>query len=283
MKLINFYESTSMNSLLKDMGAELKRMTVINHWERIDDDKLAELLKTGEVEIDLEEIDIKDGIFDYKGRKVIVYIRDQYSKYHSKGYKYHLTNCNTISKAFKNKRNSRYVISLRTDGKFKINLFDNNAIVKEGLIESLNVCKNCLDQVNYKRYKTSIYDKRKNIYDNFSLIEYFDQFKVSDLSENLFKTSNNAPLNTYSKNFSKISKQIRENRGYMCENCYINLYKIENRKFAHVHHIDGDKSNNNPANLQVLCIECHAELPGHNWLRNNPDYINFMRIKNDLN
>lgn len=33
------------------MGAELKRIETQNNWEDIDDSKLAELLKTGEVEI----------------------------------------------------------------------------------------------------------------------------------------------------------------------------------------------------------------------------------------
>ena len=93
MKLINFYNSKQLNSLLEQMGAELKRIETPSSWEGIDDSKLAELLKTGEVEIELDEIKTKDGVFEYKGRKVIVYIRDQYSKYYSRGYKFHFTIC----------------------------------------------------------------------------------------------------------------------------------------------------------------------------------------------
>lgn len=282
MKLINFYNSKQLNSLLEQMGAELKRIETPNSWEGIDDSKLAELLKTGEVEIELDEIKTKDGVFEYKGRKVIVYIRDQYSKYYSRGYKFHLTKCNTISKAFQNRRNSRYVVSLRTDGQFKINLLEDNVIVKKDLIEPMNVCKNCLEQINYKKYKAHPYRIKTNIYENFDLAEYFNQFKQSNLNTGLFRNANNAPLNVYNKNFDLKSKTIREKKNYKCEDCGIDLSKQEHRKFAHVHHRDGDKSNDNPTNLEVLCIECHSNQPGHERLKYNPDFRDFTIRKKNL-
>ena len=255
MKLINFYNSKQLNSLLEEMGAELKRMEAPNNWEGIDDSKLAELLKTGEVEIELDEIKTKHGVFEYKGRKVIVYIRDQYSKYYSKGYRFHLTKCGTITKAFQNMRNSRYVLSLRTDGKFKINLINDNVIVKKDLIEPLKVCKNCLEQIDYKKYKAHQYRVKQTIFENFDLAEYFNQFNQSNLNTDLFRNANNAPLNVYNKNFDLKSKKIREKRNYKCHNCGINMSNQEHRKFAHLHHKDGDKSNDNPLNLEVFCIQ----------------------------
>lgn len=279
MKLLNFYEFVRLNLLLEEMGAELKHIESPSIWEGIDDSKLAELLKTGEVEIELDEIKIKDGIFEYKGRKVIVYIRDQYSKYYSRGYKFHLTKCNTISKAFQNRRNSRYVVSLRTDGQFKINLLDDNIIVKKDLIEPLKVCKNCLEQINYKKYKAHPFSIKQGIYEEFELEEYFAMFQNSSLSTSLFKNVNNAPLNVYNKNFEIKSKTIRESRSYICNDCGINMSKIENRKFAHVHHRDGDKSNDSQQNLEVLCIECHSNQPGHERLKYSPDYRDFKLNK----
>lgn len=264
------------------MGAELKRIETQNNWEDIDDSKLAELLKTGEVEIELDEIDTKDGVFEYKGRKVIVYIRDQYFKYYSKGYKFHLTKCNTISKAFQNRRNSRYVVSLRTDGKFKINLLEESKIIQKDLIEPLNVCKNCLERINYKKYRVHPYRIKTDIYENFDLVEYFNQFKQSNLNTSLFRNVNNAPLNVYSKNFSLKSKIIREKMNYECQDCGISMLNQEHRKFAHVHHRDGDKSNDSPTNLEVLCIECHSNQPGHERLKYTPDYTNFKRRKKNF-
>jgi len=194
MKLIDFYQFEKLNSLLKEMGADLKRIETPNLWEGIDDSKLAELLKTGEVEIDLNEIKTRDGVFEYKGRKVIVYIRDQYSKYHSRGYKFHLRKCNTISIAFQNRRNSRYVVSLRTDGQFKINLLDNNVIVKKDLIEPLKVCKNCLKQINYQNYTAHPNRIKQEIYEGFQLEEYFAMFRDTELNTGLFRNANNAPF-----------------------------------------------------------------------------------------
>ncbi|MDZ7848659.1 MAG: hypothetical protein U5L96_19040 [Owenweeksia sp.] len=281
MKLINFYSSKQLNSLLEQMGAELKKMETPNSWEGIDDTKLAELLKTGEVEIELDEIKTRDGVFEYKGRKVIVYIRDQYSKYYSRGYKFHLTKCNTISKAFQNRRNSRYVVSLRTDGQFKINLLEDNIIVRKDLVEPLNVCKNCLEQINYKRYKVHPYRIKQDIYQGFELTEYFNQFKHSSLNTGLFRNANNAPLNVYNKNFDLKSRTVRAKRNYECQECGIDMSKQEHRKFAHVHHRDGDKSNDNPQNLEVLCIGCHSNQHGHERLRYSPDYRDFtMRKQN---
>ena len=280
MKLINFYESKKLNSLLEEMGAELKRIENTSIWDGIDDSKLRELLKTGEVEIELDDIDIgKGGVFEYKGRKVIVYIRDQYAKYYERGYKFHLAKCQTISSAFENRRNSRYVLSLRTDGTFKINLIEGNEIKKKDLIESLNVCKNCLTKINYNDYKNHYGYSKEKIYNDFDLAEYFDKYKQPKLSPGGFKDENTAQLNEYPANWSEISDEIRRKRNYICEGCKIDLSNKNLQKFSHVHHIDADKSNNKETNLKVLCIKCHSKEPGHEWLKHNPQYIEFQKYK----
>lgn len=278
MKLINFYNYKKLTSLLEKMGAELKTYHAPNDWQNIDE-KLDELLKVGEVEIEVDKIDLNDSVFEYKGQKVIVYIRDQYDKYYSKGYKFHLTKCDTIKKAFETKRNSRYVISLRTDGYFRINLMDDGRIIEKDLIEPLKVCKNCLKQINYNGYESVNYADKKIIYENFSLSEYFEQFKSSNLNSSSFRSSENAPLNVYNINFKTTSQTIRQKRGYICSECNIDLSSKELRKFLHVHHINGDKSDDNPNNLQVLCIECHSNQPEHERLKHKLEYHQFLTLK----
>ena len=282
MKLIDFYQYEKLISLLKEMGADLKQIETPNIWEGIDDSKLAELLKTGEVEISIDEIKTKDGVFDYKGRKVIVYIRDQYAKYHSRGYKFHLTKCAAINNAFQNRRNSRYVVSLRTDGQFKINLLEDSVVIKKDLIEPMKVCRYCLGQLDYMQYKVHTTKIKTRICNDFDLEEYFSMFNTTTLSPGGFRNANNAPLNVYSKNFHLKSKTIREKRNYECNDCGINMSKQEHRKFAHVHHRDGDKSNDNPNNLEVLCIECHSNQASHGRLKSNPDYRDFEMRKMNL-
>ncbi len=88
MKLINFDSDKRFVKLLKEMGAHLKPMKLGVEWDNIDDEKLRELLQTGEVEIDISELEVNKGVLEYKGRKILVYIRDQHKKYYDKGYRY---------------------------------------------------------------------------------------------------------------------------------------------------------------------------------------------------
>lgn len=279
MKLISFYESKKLNELLKEMGASLQLMEGSNSWKNIEDSKLQELLRTGEVEVNVEELEIVDGVFEYKGQKVIVYIRDQYAKYYGKGgYKFHLTSCKTISDAFKDKRNSRYVISLRTDGFFKINLMEEDELIEENIMAPLKVCRNCLTSINYENYSSAGSNKNR-IYENFRLSNYFKIFKSSHLNIGLFDNNERAPINTYNSNFSVVSRAIKEGAGYRCEECGINMSYRNHRKFAHVHHIDANKSNDHLTNLKVLCIECHSNKPGHERIKGSVEYYEFILAK----
>ena len=51
-------------------------------------------------------------------------------------------------------------------------------------------------------------------------------------------------------------------RGHKCENCGNSEWCGEPIKLE-VHHIDGDRTNNNIENLQLLCPNCHSITP--NW------------------
>lgn len=65
------------------------------------------------------------------------------------------------------------------------------------------------------------------------------------------------------KDFSKYAdiKSIRPNlirmRGRKCENCLLTEW-LEIPIPIEVHHIDGDRTNNDLSNLSLLCCNCHA-------------------------
>lgn len=63
----------------------------------------------------------------------------------------------------------------------------------------------------------------------------------------------------YPENWTEISIQMKERRGWRCEICG---FTARNSPTIQTHHIDHDKSDCCIANLQVLCLKCHAEKHG---------------------
>ena len=73
-----------------------------------------------------------------------------------------------------------------------------------------------------------------------------------------------------------LSFWMRAEKQWMCEKCGINLEKRQSD--LHVHHILG-RGFNSPQHLKVLCIACHAEEPGHAFMKTFPEYEAFLRWK----
>ena len=88
----------------------------------------------------------------------------------------------------------------------------------------------------------------------------------------LYKTSPPElfPDNPYWK---ALSFWLRSEKQWCCEKCGINL--VERQQDLHVHHIFG-KAYNSPQHLKVLCIACHAEQLGHEFMKAYPEYRAFL-------
>lgn len=55
-------------------------------------------------------------------------------------------------------------------------------------------------------------------------------------------------------------------RGHKCESCNLDEW-LDKPITLEIHHIDGDRTNNNPDNLQLLCPNCHSYTD--NWKSRN--------------
>ena len=67
-----------------------------------------------------------------------------------------------------------------------------------------------------------------------------------------------------------IRKYLLEQCGYKCPKCgWDEVNPVTKRVPLEINHIDGDPTNNVPANLEVLCPNCHALTPNFRALNKN--------------
>lgn len=275
MKLPDFELDAELNALRSAMGAVLREYTSAPSSDVLTIEELERLAGEG-IEIPLDEVRVlNDGTHVYKGRRVIVYIRDvaEYGLRVSMP-KYHLAMCDTLNKMIEEGRyKKRYVVATRDDGKFSIQKIRGETAEKTE--QALDVCQHCLDELRYKSFSLRMpTSARTAMVRSFSLKGFFEEFGKSCVWAVPKFDAVHAPTNVYSPQFYRISKTIKERRGYRCEQakCLIDLSESRYRKFLHAHHIDADKSDNHPSNIRLLCIRCHAEQFQHAHIKENPDY-----------
>ena len=290
MKLPDFSKYVRLNQLRQQMGAELISWNSGGDWDPIDIDGL--LVTTG-IDIPPDEIEYApDGTLEYEGRKVVVYIRDQYVLDSYKLVdpdelvdpeqlcKFHVADCPTLKTMKSQNKFDRYVVATRTDGKFIVNFLTGGRIHGKGerVERRLYVCKNCLNKLNYKNYRSRRMPKKDEIKaeirESFDLREFFERYD-SQITKEPRHTETSAPVNEYSSDWPQISHCYKEKVGWKCEKCGTDLG--EGKEFLHAHHINAQKNDNREQNLRALCIHCHAEMPQHQHLKSDSKYRAYLR------
>jgi len=288
MTLPDFLEFEPFNRLRRLMNATLpsgfSSGVPTKHLTHNDLDKALEGIEGLTVD-DISDIkDVSDGTLAYKDRRVLLYIRDRRT---SSGYdpldnlpEFHIANCKTLEEMIAHGHfETKYVISTRTDGKFKMN-FIYEFGKRDSTICELKVCRNCLVRLSYKMYKQMDNKARKEIYVNFHLDEYFTIYPKNQVATLPLHTNDTAPVNDYAVGFRETSTRYRSENGWRCENrtCGVDLRDPAHQKYLHTHHINGQKYDDRTENHKALCIRCHAEEPMHAHLKNSPHYREFMKI-----
>ncbi len=174
--------------------------------------------------------------------------------------KYHLCDCETLETMRLKKRFDRY-IALR-DGQDILPVRPKNIETgqwEEEIKVRLLPCKNCLKQLEIHVNHME-----------FNLQEFFDVNKPIFRCLPLYNRENYPDgdgSGGYTKDFSVISKKLRERANWCCSQCTVNLSQKQDRALLHVHHIDGVRGNNRSDNLRVLCILCHQKQPFHGHMQ----------------
>jgi hypothetical protein len=282
VKLPDFIQFEPLNRLRQLMGAELGSFTPAKNPDRLTLAEIEQLSISG-VEIPLDQVRIlDDGTLAYKNARVILYIRDVV-QYRNSGFrqdelpKFHVSDCQRLQEMRANKRYERYVVATREDGLFALNISAKDVKGFNHRTEKLNVCQYCLGKLAWQGFDHSLpRPKRAEIVAAFTPKTFFDAYGKSLVVHSPLHTADTAPLNTYTDDFKAVSDRLKKERGYRCDQCKIDLSM--HRQFLNAHHINGQKSDNSPSNIKVVCIRCHAEEYLHGQLKSLPEYKKFIKM-----
>lgn len=276
-KLINFFEHVEFNMLRFDMNAPLIPSFTSGKINLIDEDFIRRLGKEG---IDIDDFSqIKkesDGTLTYQNKRVLVYIRDikEYNEQQSLP-KFHLAFCSTLETMTQASRFGRYVVYNGDDSNFTVNFIGSPTRPD---VKKLDVCKHCLALLRWNNYSARASQQfKEEIVRNFKIPDFFAKYPKDLLSIIPTYTADNAPLNDYSGDWGMFSERFKQQRGYICESCGLQLTG-SNRRFLDGHHKDGNKANNIPNNIEILCVGCHANQPLHEHMKASSRYKEFSDI-----
>jgi hypothetical protein len=197
--------------------------------------------------------------------------------------KFHIMECTTITNMRDMGRGNRYVPGNRNDGLFKVRPYDDLTAKRGDEMEAyLQPCQNCLKELNYDDFAYLTNKGKSKVLSNFDLKNFFEDF------ESIFRclplyTTETFPKGDYSKEWAQISYASRRKANWICSCCKVNC--SQNHGLLHVHHKDGNRGNNKPSNLEVLCLACHKACPFHGGMyysASNKKKLENLRISQKL-
>lgn len=247
---------SKLGDLLEQMGVPLQPFV---------GPEIEKSITTQGITVESDEVKVaRNGTLEYQGRKVVLYIRDVWGSLP----KYHVVNCQTLKGMRSAGRYKRYVVTRRTDGEFILNFADNLSLTNPET-HRLDICKHCLwKELNLWHISPNAFP----LTDWFNAIDPSYQPPPIDTVYGPKTTPGTGPISNYPPDWNLRSLQCREEAGWKCEECSIDLGL--NRKFLHAHHLRGTRYNQ-PEDLRALCIGCHAEQPRHE-MEHLLDYLEFM-------
>ena len=250
---------SALEILVQNMGATPVNWTSDVKITAVDSDWKIDLETKG-IDVQIEDIEIqRSGLLKYRGEQILLYIKEISSFGDSYNLpKFHFYQCRTLLTMQNKGRFERYVVTQRKTGYFLMDRKIGYSSYEKDVEEKLDVCKNCLNWFN-KNYR-----KRYTV-ETFDIVEFFESFPRSPLTQLPTYTDLSAPISGYSEDWNQVSAKRKSDCYYTCQECGIDL--SDNKKLLHTHHANGRKSDNSSGNLKVLCVECHSQQPSHEHVR----------------
>ena len=218
------------------------------------------------------------GAMLYKGRPVLVYLRDQMLKrlnYDNGWYNpFHVCYCQALRDAKAQHRyENRYVLTYDTSGDFLVNLNINDKTAagkvvfqarEQGVYRRLNVCQSCLYELNWKGfrkytahgikwYEGGDKQKRRQMARTFSIKEFLQSVRKLQFQP-LEIEGISAVAGTAVKKYTltaEMKRQIKDSVNNICECCHKQSADLE------IHHKNHNQGDNRRENLMVICRSCH--------------------------
>lgn len=182
-----------------------------------------------------------DGIYvniNGQMQKGYLYLKKYFVEKYGKYPKMHLVECETIKEQkLEGNFNHKYYWFNNPEAE----VIDRTSGNKYNAV--LDVCYNCTKLLNNCPSNTATFHQQ-------ILALYGNQVLEEEVR---------VDINGYHKDWRKISTLYRKNLDYTCENCSIKIENSFDQRYIHTDHIDGNKLNNHPDNLQALCVLCHSE------------------------
>ncbi len=278
---------------LSEIGGKKGTHTFDNPMEPLREIKRK--LETSGIEVERDDIQSVGSFLTYKGEILaILYILNSHSSSQTllnndptqSTPKFHFTWCKTLDEMTRKGRFARYVLSRSKSNRFRVEALEREpADIKihgeRHMLETVRLfpCQNCLNELGYRgfHFKQAKQDRLRQV-DKFSIQEYLDENDgLLTVMKHLPKTmAKDAKSGGYTKEFSEISRRLREQHGWTCTKCGVDMR--QKKAGLHVHHINGVKSDNRSSNLQVLCALCHKGIDEfHKTMDVNPDIERYIK------